>query len=121
MQRRQFLQAAGAGALGVALGPLARADETYPNRPIRLIVPFAPGGLNDATARLWAEMVKGHFGATFVVDNRGGAGGTIGAIEASRAQPDGYTLLLGSSTTQVLNPTLMARVPYDPLKDFTAI
>ena len=121
MQRRQFLQAAGAGALGVALGPLARADETYPNRPIRLIVPFAPGGLNDATARLWAEMVKGHFGATFVVDNRGGAGGTIGAIEASRAQPDGYTLLLGSSTTQVLNPTLMARVPYDPLKDFTAV
>ncbi len=119
MRRRQFLQA-GAALAAAAFSGSASAQDQYPSRPIRLIVPFAPGGLNDATARLWADRVKNDLG-TLVVDNRGGAGGTIGAIEASRAKPDGYTVLLGSSTTQVLNPTLMARVPYDPLKDFVAV
>lgn len=101
---------------------VAAAQEKYPTRPITLIVPFAAGGLNDATARLWVENVKGPLGgATIVVDNRGGAGGTIGTAEVARAWPDGYTLLLGSSTTQVVNPAVMAKVPYDPLKDFTAV
>ncbi len=127
MQRRDALKmilgtacAAKTTIMGAAM-PFAAAQERYPSRPITLIVPFAPGGLNDATARLWVENVKGPLGGTLVVDNRGGAGGTIGAAEVARARPDGYTLLLGSSTTQVVNPAVMAKVPYDPLKDFTAV
>jgi tripartite-type tricarboxylate transporter receptor subunit TctC len=119
MQRRALLR--GMVLAAGALASPAFAQDAYPSRPIRLIVPFAPGGLNDATARLWAERVKADLGAALVVDNRGGAGGTIGAIEAARAKPDGYTIFLGSSTTQVLNPALTARPAYDPLKDFTAV
>lgn len=121
MRRRDALKTI---LLTVCAMPLAAAvaQEKYPTRPITLIVPFAAGGLNDATARLWVENVKGPLGgATIVVDNRGGAGGTIGTAEVARARPDGYTLLLGSSTTQVVNPAVMAKVPYDPLKDFTAV
>jgi tripartite-type tricarboxylate transporter receptor subunit TctC len=129
MQRRDALKTILATACAVQTTILgaaipfadAEAQERYPNRPITLIVPFAAGGLNDATARLWAENVKGPLGGTLVVDNRGGAGGMIGAAEVVRARPDGYTLLLGSSTTQVMNPAVMAKVPYDPLKDFTAV
>lgn len=99
----------------------ARAQERWPTRPITLLVPFAAGGLNDATARLWVEEVKGPLSATMVVDNRAGGGGVIGTAEVGRARGDGYTLLLGSSTTQVVNPAVMAKVPYDPLKDFAAV
>ncbi|MGE0036128.1 MAG: Bug family tripartite tricarboxylate transporter substrate binding protein [Xanthobacteraceae bacterium] len=129
MQRREALTtilatvcAATTAIVGGAM-PFAEAvaQERYPSRPVTLIVPFAAGGLNDATARLWAENVKGPLGGTLVIDNRGGAGGTIGAAEVARAKPDGYTLLLGSSTTQVMNPAVMPKVPYDPLKDFTAV
>jgi len=128
MRRRDALKtilatACASKALAVALLPSggASAQERYPSRPITLVVPFAPGGLNDATARLWIENVKGPLGGTLVVDNRGGAGGTIGAGEVARARPDGYTILLGSSTTQVMSPAVMAKVPYDPIKDFTAV
>ena len=121
MRRRDALRAIFLTACAMPFATAA-AQERYPTRPITLIVPFAAGGLNDATARLWVENVKGPLGgATLVVDNRGGAGGTIGTAEVARARPDGYTLLLGSSTTQVVNPAVMAKVPYDPLKDFTAI
>jgi tripartite-type tricarboxylate transporter receptor subunit TctC len=130
MQRRDALKtilatvcAAKTTIIGATTLPFAKAaaQERYPTRPVTLIVPFAAGGLNDATARLWTENVKGPLGGTLVVDNRGGAGGTIGAAEVARAKPDGYTLLLGSSTTQVMNPAVMPKVPYDPLKDFTAV
>ena len=104
----------------VASSP-ADAQPDYPTRPIRLIVPFAPGGINDAVARLWADKVQGLLGGSIVVENRGGGGGTVGALEVAHAMPDGYTLLLGSSTTQVLNPAVMEVPAYDPLKDFAAV
>jgi tripartite-type tricarboxylate transporter receptor subunit TctC len=121
MNRRELLMAA--AGLAVLPGPAgfaALAQGTYPNRPIRLIVPFPPGGVNDVVARLWAEKARPLLG-TLVIENRGGAGGVIGAAEAARAQPDGYTLLLGSSGTQIINPAVMNRPPYDPQKDFTAV
>jgi tripartite-type tricarboxylate transporter receptor subunit TctC len=102
-----------------ALTPGAAAQD-YPNRPIRLIVPFAPGGVNDVIARLWAEKVKPHLG-TVVVENRGGAGGMIGTAEVAKADPDGYTILLGSTTTQIINPAVATKVTYDPLNDFAAV
>ncbi len=125
MRRRDIIKAGG-GALAMTLGgppfvPCARAEDKYPVRPIRLIVPFAPGGLNDATARLWTEKVKADLNAALFIDNRGGAGGTIGAGEAAHAPADGYTLFLGSSTTQVLNPALMPKISYHPLTDFSAV
>jgi tripartite-type tricarboxylate transporter receptor subunit TctC len=120
--RRDVIKAGAAAAIATAMGsPGANAEESYPSRPIRLIVPFAAGGLNDATARLWAEQIKTELRATLFIDNRVGAGGTIGAGEAAHARPDGYTLFLGSSTTQILNPALMPKIPYDPLADFSAV
>jgi len=108
-----------AGAL--ALSPLETyAQAQYPARPIRLVVPFAPGGVVDAIGRLWAERVGSGLG-TVIVDNRGGAGGAIGTTEVARAAPDGYTLLLGNTSTQVLNPAIMKKAPYDPMKDFVTI
>jgi tripartite-type tricarboxylate transporter receptor subunit TctC len=98
----------------------AFAQAAYPDRPIKLIVPFAPGGVVDAVGRLWAEKIKAHLG-TIVIENQGGAGGVIGAQEVARAAPDGYTLLLGNTSTQVLNPVSMAKPPYDSVKDFAPI
>ncbi len=98
----------------------ALAQGQYPVKPIRLIVPFAPGGLVDLIGRLWAEKVGASVG-TILVDNRGGAGGALGTAEAARAQPDGYTLLLGNTSTQVLNPAVMSRPTYNPDRDFVAI
>ncbi len=121
LDRRSVVAGVGATVMAAPFCGSARAQQDYPSRPIRLIVPFAAGGLNDATARLWAEKVKGDLNANLFIDNRVGAGGTIGAGEAAHARADGYTLFLGSSTTQVLNPTLMQKVPYDPLADFSAV
>ena len=98
----------------------AAAQSDYPNRTIKLIVPFAAGGVVDVIGRLWADKVKPQLG-TVVVENKGGASGSIGATEVARATPDGYTLLLGNTSTQVLNPAIMARPPYDPAKDFVAV
>jgi tripartite-type tricarboxylate transporter receptor subunit TctC len=121
MKRREFL-ASGLTSLSVTvLAPLsAFAQGTYPDRPIKLIVPFAPGGVVDAVGRLWAEKIKTHLG-TVVIENQGGAGGVIGAQEVARAAPDGYTLLLGNTSTQVLGPLTMAKPPYDTVKDFVPI
>jgi len=117
LRRSCALVAAAAAALS-PLGAIAQAP--YPDKPIRLVVPFAPGGVVDTVGRLWAQRVGPGLG-TVIVDNRGGAGGTIGTAEVARAQPDGYTLLLGNTSTQVLNPATMARPPYDPVKDFITI
>jgi tripartite-type tricarboxylate transporter receptor subunit TctC len=119
--RRRDVLALGAAAFcaGAAM-PRALAQAKYPDRPIKLVVPFVPGGVNDAVARLWADRVKAPLGSVFI-ENQGGAGGAVGASAVVRAQPDGYTLLLGGAGSQVLNPIAMSKPPYDPIKDFEPI
>jgi tripartite-type tricarboxylate transporter receptor subunit TctC len=99
---------------------LARTALAYPERTIRLVVPFSPGGATDVVGRLWAEKMKPLLG-TVVTENRGGGGGVTGAAEVARAQPDGHTFLFGNTSTQVLIPAIMSNPPYDPLKDFVGI
>ena len=101
------------------LGGAAQAQQ-YPSRPVRLIIPFPPGGAFDAVGRPWAERVKAHFG-TVVVENIGGGGSSIGASAAARAKPDGYTLLLGGTQTHVNEALLKTRPLYDPVKDLDPI
>jgi tripartite-type tricarboxylate transporter receptor subunit TctC len=121
MKRRDVLAGLGVAAFsGLAAGRDARAQARYPQRPIRLIVPFVPGGINDTVARLWADRVKATLG-TVVIENQGGAGGAVGAAAVARAQPDGYTLLLGGAGSQVLNPIGMSKPLYDPIKDFEPV
>ena len=121
MNRRKSL-AFGLGLLAATAWPAfdAFAQEQYPARPVRLVVPFPPGGVMDTVGRLWADKVGRSLG-TIVIDNRGGAGGVIGAGEVARAKPDGYSILLGNTSTQVLNPAIMRRPPYDSVKDFVTI
>lgn len=95
--------------------------QTYPNKPIRLVVPYQAGQGTDVAARLVAEHLGKTLGQPFVVDNRAGAGGNIGAAEVARAAPDGYTLLMGTNGTHVLNKFLYASMPFDPEKDFEPI
>src|SRR6478736_404735 len=116
MQRRSFLS--GMGALG-ATAPAVRAQERYPSRPIKLVIPFPPGGPTDMMGRLYGERLATLFGQPVVIDNKAGAGGVVGADLVAKSKPDGYTLLLGSSSTQVTGPLLMTNAPYDPVKDFT--
>ncbi|MBI3434156.1 MAG: tripartite tricarboxylate transporter substrate binding protein [Proteobacteria bacterium] len=103
-----------------ALCLCAPAQAAYPERAITLIVPFAPGGPTDIIARILAGALSASLGQQVVVDNRGGAAGNIGMGQAARAAPDGYTLLL-TSTAIAVNPALFRNLPYDPVKDFTAI
>ncbi|MDT6963682.1 tripartite tricarboxylate transporter substrate binding protein [Cupriavidus sp. SZY C1] len=98
----------------------AHAD-TYPSKPIQMIVPQAPGGTNDIVARLVAADLSQRLGQQVVVENRPGAGGNIGTQAAARATPDGYTLLMTISSTQAINPSLYRSVPFDPVKDFEPI
>jgi tripartite-type tricarboxylate transporter receptor subunit TctC len=114
-------------ALGLALAAAcapwpfaASAQAQYPARTIRVVIPFPPGGVMDTVGRMWVQRVSPSLG-TMVVDNRPGAGGVIGAGEVVRAQPDGYTLLIGNTSTQVLNPAVMSRPPYDPARDFVTV
>src|SRR5215468_5160225 len=118
MNRRDLLASTVASLAATALAP--RATRAYPDRPIKLVVPFSPGGATDVAGRLWAQMMKPVLG-TVVTENRGGGGGVIGATEVARAQPDGHTFLFGNTSTQVLIPAIMPHPPYDPLKDFVGI
>ena len=97
------------------------AAQGYPTKPIRLIVPFPPGGGNDIIARIVSRKLTESFGQQVVVDNRGGAAGNIGAETAARAIPDGYTLFLGGVGSHGINPGLHARLPYHPVKDFAPV
>ncbi len=117
--RRRFLHlAAGAAALP-AVSRITRA-QSYPSRPIRLVIPFPPGGAYDAVGRPWADKVKPLLGAV-VVENNGGAGGSLGAAAVARARPDGYTILLGGTLTHVNEALLKSRPLYDPVKDLDPI
>jgi tripartite-type tricarboxylate transporter receptor subunit TctC len=104
----------------LALPSVARA-QAFPNRPIRLICPFAAGGSADASARQIAEPLSGVLGQPVVVENRPGGGATLGAQMVARAQPDGHTLLYGTPGPQIINPHLMRSVPYDPVRDFAPV
>jgi len=95
--------------------------QTWPIRPVRIIVPFAPGGASDTSARVLLPRLSETFGQPFVIENRPGAGGTIGADIAAKASPDGHSLLMGSSTEIALNPNLYAKLSYDTLRDFAPI
>src|SRR5262249_34301071 len=119
LARRQFLHlAAGAAALP-AISRIARA-QAYPSRPIRLVVPFPPGGAFDTLARPWVEQVKPLLG-TMIVENIGGGGSSLGAAAVARARPDGYTILLGGSLPHVNEALLKSRPLYDPVKDLDPI
>ena len=101
-----------------ALGAQA---QSWPDRPVRVVVPFPASGATDLVARVIARQVSQDLGQQFVVDNKPGAGGTIGAFEAAKAAPDGYTLLLTTSSTHAISPHLMPRLAYDARRDFTPV
>lgn len=116
MDRRRFLSA---GALVLAAGQ-SEAQGAYPQKPLRLIVPFPPGGGTDIVSRTVAEKLA-PAGFTVVVDNRGGAAGNIGLDAVAKSAPDGYTIGMGQTSNLAINPSLYAKMPYDPLKDLTPI
>jgi tripartite-type tricarboxylate transporter receptor subunit TctC len=119
LPRRQLLRlAAGAAALPVV--PRIGQAQTYPSRPIRLVVPFPPGGAFDAVGRPWADRMKPLLG-TVVIENIGGGGASLGAAAVARARPDGYTILLGGTQTHVNEALLKSRPLYDPVKDLDPI
>ena len=120
MTSAPWLRTALAALLSLAVTSPALA-QTWPSKPVRIVVPFAPGGTTDILARAVAPELSKAFGQQFVVDNRGGAGGNIGADIVAKAAPDGYTLLMGTVGTHGINKSLYARMPYDPQKDFAPI
>jgi tripartite-type tricarboxylate transporter receptor subunit TctC len=117
MHRRDVLAGLASLSASAALPFPAFAQAKYPERPIKLMIAFSAGGVNDIVGRHWADRMKTLLGTVYV-ENQGGGSGTIATLEVARSQPDGHTLLLGSTSTMVLNPMTMAKVPYDPVKDF---
>src|SRR5258707_10435667 len=118
MNRRGVLVA---GLSTLAAPARVRAQAKYPERTVRLVIPFAPAGPTDIIGRMVAEKMTALPGQTRIVDNKAGAAGAIGAMEVKNAKPDGYSLLFATSSTHAINPTAFVKPPYDPIKDFTPI
>jgi tripartite-type tricarboxylate transporter receptor subunit TctC len=111
------------GLSSVSFGPMALAQgaSDWPTKPIRFVVPYPPGGPLDTIARVLAEQVKPALGQVVIVENRPGAGGNIGADLIAKAQPDGYSLVMGAVATHAINPSLYSKIPYDAVRDFTPV
>ncbi len=121
-RRRFALSAAVALAVGnLVIAAPAQAQSRFPERPVHLVIPFPPGGTSDISGRILADALAKELGQTVLVENRGGAGGSIGARHVAEAKPDGYTLLLGTSSTNGTNSAVYKNLPYDAVKGFTAI
>lgn len=120
MKRATFMKAL-ALPLGLSLAGRQAMAQSFPAKPVRLVVPFPPGTATDSAARLLGQQLSVSLGQPFVVDNKPGAGGSIGAMEVIRAAPDGYTLLFGSNSALSSNVALLKTMPYDPTKDFTPV
>ncbi len=119
---RFFLVLAGAAfALALAFPARAQAPVAYPNKPVKLVIPFPPGGPLDIVGRTVAQKLTDAWGQSVVVDNRPGAGGNIGADIVAKSAPDGYTILMGALSTHAVNPSLYAKMPYDAVADFAPI
>jgi len=101
--------------------PAAAAEDDYPNHPVRIVVPFAPGGSTDVVARILADKLQGELKQSFVVENRAGAGGNIGADVVAKSNPDGYTLLMGTTGVLAINNYLYKDMPFDPQRDFAPV
>jgi len=116
-----WLKAVAFAAAAAVAGSCLAADDDYPTRPVRIIVPFAPGGSTDVVARVLAEKLGAELKGSFVVDNRAGAGGNIGADAVAKSAPDGYTLLMATTGVLAINQHLYKSMPYDPDRDFTPV
>src|SRR5580693_3024433 len=112
---------AGLLLFGCAVCPGVKAADDYPSRQIKIVVPFPAGAGPDHVARMLGQHLQEAFGQTVLIENRAGALGSIGAVEVAHSTPDGYTLLMGTNTTQAGNVAMMKDLPYDPIKDFTPI
>lgn len=119
--RRDCLKTLSAFVAAASIPMTVFAQDAYPSRAIRLVVPFAAGGAIDIIARAVAAQISKNISQPVVVDNRPGAGGNIGADAVAKATPDGYTLVAGTSATHGVNPSLYAKMPYDALNDFIPI
>ena len=126
IQRRHLLARTGALLSGAAFSPAfwpadARAQSAWPTKPVRVVVPFAPAGTTDILARALTPELAKAFGQTFIIDNRPGAGGNLGADMVAKSAPDGYNLLMGTVGTHAINAALYPKMTFDPVKDFTPV
>ncbi|MEQ1776444.1 MAG: tripartite tricarboxylate transporter substrate-binding protein, partial [Burkholderiales bacterium] len=120
MKSKQVLRCI-AAMLAVVSYPSFAQTSNYPNRPVRMVVPFPPGGGTDIVARLVMPKLSENLGQSIIIDNRGGANGGIGSDIAAKAQADGYTVLVGGIGTMAINFAMYSKIPYDPVRDFAGV
>ena len=119
--RRHALRLTVTATLAALALPLTALAQAYPTKPVRLIVPFAPGGTTDIVARIVGEKMAGALGQQVLVENKAGGGGSVGALDLTKQAPDGYAIGMGTVSTTAANPAINARVGYNPITDFTPI